>query len=336
MNKQRLYWIFQIGGWSLYGVANLVTFSFSGRITNDFIFGEVFQVLYYLISTHIFRAFIKKFDWYNMAWHALIPRLILSAFILGVINSTINYLLLAKGISGAVSQYAGLIIVSMILYLLWSIIYFMFHYFESYRQALKREATLNEIELNNLKSQLNPHFIFNALNSIRALVDEDPDKSKSAITQLSNILRNSLTLDKSQLIDFEDEMSTVKDYLALETIRYEERLQTSVKLHPESAHYKIPPMMIQTLVENGIKHGVANLKKGGKVSVETDIDGGIFVIKIRNSGEFLNGADKSSGYGIVNTKKRLKLIYGDSASFSIINEAKNTVLTEIRIPENIR
>jgi len=149
-----------------------------------------------------------------MAWITLIPRLILSAFGLGVINSTINYLLLAREISGTVSQYVALIIISMILYLLWLIIYFMVYYFESYRLSLKREAALHEIELNNLKSQLNPHFIFNALNSIRALVDEDPDKSKSAITQLSNILRNLLTLDKSQLIDLEDEMSTVKDYLA--------------------------------------------------------------------------------------------------------------------------
>jgi len=93
-------------------------------------------------------------------------------------------------------------------------------------------------------------------------------------------------------------------------------------------------MMIQTLVENGIKHGVANLKKGGKISIETDLDGEIFVIRIRNSGEYLNGAIKSNGYGLENTMKRLKLIYGDAASLSISNEAKNTVLTEIRIPEN--
>ncbi len=223
----------------------------------------------------------------------------------------------------------------MIVYFLWVLIYFMFHYFESYRKSLQYEATMNEIELNNLKSQLNPHFIFNALNSIRALVDENPVKSKDAITQLSNILRNSLALDKKRLVDFNDEIRTVKDYLALETIRFEERLKTDLQIHPSSEMYKVPPMMIQTLVENGIKHGVSNLKKGGKIELSTDVADSMFIIRIRNSGRYLNGKTKTMGYGLDNTRKRLKLIYGDSATFYIDNEDKNTVLTEIRIPEYV-
>ena len=114
---------------------------------------------------------------------------------------------------------------------------------------------------NLLKSQLNPHFIFNALNSIRALVDENPGKSKNAITQLSNILRNSLQIDKNRLTSFTDEMKTVQDYLELESIRFEERLEVDIKLHPNSDQFQIPPLMIQTLVENSIKHGISNLKE---------------------------------------------------------------------------
>src|SRR5690606_9097471 len=138
---------------------------------------------------------------------------------------------------------------------IWTMIYLTFHYFERYNKSLKYEAAAREIELSNLRSQLNPHFIFNALNSIRALVDEDPAKSKEAITQLSGILRNSLMVDRQRLVAFSDEVNTVQDYLALESIRYEERLETRLDLDPQSAKYLIPPLMIQTLVENGIKHG---------------------------------------------------------------------------------
>ena len=126
-----------------------------------------------------------------------------------------------------------------------------------------------EIELNNLKSQLNPHFIFNALNSIRALVDENPSKSKQAINQLSNILRNSLASDKKGLTKFEDEIKIVKDYLGLESIRFEERLKTEFEIHPESQKFLVPPLMIQTLVENGIKHGISKLTPGGVIQLKT-------------------------------------------------------------------
>ncbi len=109
----------------------------------------------------------------------------------------------------------------MILYFLCSLIYFMYHYVESYNTSLKYDAAINEIKLNRLKAHINPHFIFNALNSIRALVNENPEKAKNAITQLSNILRNSLIMDNQKLIKFNDEIKTVKDYLELEIMRFE-------------------------------------------------------------------------------------------------------------------
>ncbi|MEL7148374.1 MAG: histidine kinase, partial [Bacteroidota bacterium] len=222
------------------------------------------------------------------------------------------------------------------LYLLWIIIYFIFHIFDRTNKALQYEAAINEFELNNLKTQLNPHFIFNSLNSIRALVDEDPKKSKQAITQLSNILRNSLILDKKKLISFEEELNTVKDYLELESVRYEERLDVQYDIAPESMDFNIPPMMIQTLVENGIKHGVSQLTKGGSVEIRTHIHNHTLVIQIRNSGQYVNGKNKShTGIGLKNTIKRLDLIYSDQASFSIENENSDTVLTQIVIPETI-
>lgn len=228
------------------------------------------------------------------------------------------------------------LLATVIVYFVWTLFYFIYHYFERYNAALKYEALKNEIELNNLKSQLNPHFIFNALNSIRALVDENPGKSKDAITQLSSILRSSLVINKSKLTSFKEEIHTVRDYLNLETIRFEERLTTEFNIDPESKNFAVPPLMIQTLVENGIKHGISQLKKGGVISLETQVKDSVLCIKIRNNGQLMpkkfNGA---KGLGIENTKQRLKLIYGNRAKFSIYNEDDNTVLTELNLPQNI-
>ena len=222
------------------------------------------------------------------------------------------------------------------IYFIWTLLYFIFHYFEKYNAALKYEALKNEIELNNLKSQLNPHFIFNALNSIRALVDENPVKSKEAITQLSSILRSSLVINRNKLTRFEDELHTVQDYLDLETIRFEERLRTRFEIDPKSKHFTVPPLMIQTLVENGIKHGISKLQRGGEISVSTEVKDSILNIQIRNNGQLphqrLNG---TKGFGVANTKQRLKLLYGNKATFKIENEDENTVLTEIRIPQHM-
>jgi LytS/YehU family sensor histidine kinase len=214
------------------------------------------------------------------------------------------------------------------------VLYFTFHYFDQYNKGLKYEASMVQIELNNLKSQLNPHFIYNALNSIRALVDENPLKSKQAINQLSTILRSSLASDKKGLTKFADELKIVRDYLGLEGIRFEERLKAEFEIDPDSNRFYVPPLMIQTLVENGIKHGISRLTEGGVIQLQTVVDRDRLKIRIRNSGRLVNGERSGmSGIGLKNTVQRLKLIYGDEASFRIVNEKDNFVLTEIIIPQ---
>ena len=226
----------------------------------------------------------------------------------------------------------GLSLVYAFFFFLWSVFYFIYNYFERYNKSLKMEASIKQIELSNLKSQLNPHFIFNALNSIRALVDENPEKSKLAINQLASILRNSLVTEKKGLTKFGDELKVVRDYLGLESIRFEERLRIELEIDPNSRNFLVPPLMIQTLVENGVKHGISKLTEGGLIQLKTKVEKGKLNINIRNSGQYHINSNKRRGLGLVNTAQRLKLLYGNEAHFAISNENDNFVLTEITIP----
>lgn len=299
--------------------------------------------LLFLISHFGIRAISRKHAWVEKDFGRNIPRVIGLVLIAALFTS-----LLVRAIGFAfqrpefntdlITQTLFDALAFLILYAIWTTIYFLYHYLEGYNRSLKYEAAMNEMHLNQLKAQLNPHFIFNALNSMRALVDEEPAKAKVAITQLSNILRNSLIMDKKRIIGFDDELSTVKDYLALESIRFEERLQIKFGIAPGSERFDIPPMMIQTLVENAIKHGVSNLIAGGLVELSTRIDKSKLIIIIRNSGQLQIGKKqkkKGGGYGLANTKERLKLIYSGEASFRIYNENDKFVVTEIKIPQRI-
>ena len=342
ISKRRAYWILQLFGWFAYAMINIFLLFVAESVSMNKSILFFILSAYYLLSTHFFRHVILKNGWLELTLIRLLPRVLLFTFtlavstylfqiILATLLKTINY----ENDLELLAMF-GTLFASMILYILWAAIYFIFHYFERYNASLKYDAIIYEIELNKLKSQLNPHFIFNALNSIRALIDEDPQKSKQAITQLSNILRNSLIMNKRKLIDFKDEMKTVMDYLDLEAIRLEERLKVEIDISRAAESYQIPPLMIQTLVENGIKHGVATLTQGGAIGLKAWEEGDYLKIQIRNSGQYINGTEViNTGYGIENTQQRLNLIFGKSASFKIGNENDNTVLTEIVIPQNI-
>jgi two-component system LytT family sensor kinase len=343
-NKRRLYWILQLSGWSAYAFLQVMF----NAIASEQGFGLkrsmffVSEALLCLLITHLFRLYMKNRKWISLKVSQLIPRVLLASALMGVVIyfTRIPVGFLTDGASAietafSPDQILGLSAVYMIFFFLWSVFYFTYHYIEQYNKSLKYEASMIEIELNNLKSQLNPHFIFNALNSIRALVDENPSKSKQAINQLSNILRNSLAFEKKGLTKFDDELKIVRDYLSLESVRFEERLKTDIQIDPDSSNFRVPPFMIQTLVENGIKHGISRLKEGGMIQLRTVVEKNRLKIFIRNSGSLVNGTrrGKNTGLGIMNTVHRLKLLYGDEASFRIVNENDNFVLTEIEIPQ---
>jgi len=340
--KRRLYWTLQIIIWVSYALLQIIVYSIERDIPARRIIFFIIEALLCFGVTHVFRFVVNKLKWLNLSVPKMIPRVLASVVVMGF---AIYFLRVPPSIALDVvnvqrlafdpKEILGFGLWYVFLMFIWTLFYFTYHYIERYNKSLRYEASMIEIELNNLKNQLNPHFIFNALNSIRALVDENPNKSKQAINQLSNILRNSLTFEKKGLTKFDDEMKIVNDYLGLESIRFEERLKTEIEIHPGSNSFLVPPFMIQTLVENGIKHGISKLTQGGIIQVKTLLDRNRLKIQIRNSGHMINGAKrtKSGGTGIANTKHRLKLLYGEEASFRIVNENNNFVLTEIIIPQ---
>jgi LytS/YehU family sensor histidine kinase len=217
----------------------------------------------------------------------------------------------------------------------WNSIYFMYHYVMKSRKqqmdTLQLEALVKALELKTIKAHINPHFIFNALNSIRALIDENPQRARAAITELSNILRSSLSADKSETVSFKEELKIVKDYLALENMRFEDRLQVEYDVAEESLNQQVPPMMLQTLVENAIKHGISKQVKGGIVKITSGLNGNLHQLSVQNTGH-LNGAASQNGFGLSSTQDRLSLLYGDKAKFEIRQLNPTVVEARVTIP----
>ncbi len=221
------------------------------------------------------------------------------------------------------------------LILVWVSIYYVWHYVElgtkSEIQKIRLESLVKELELKTIKSHINPHFIFNALNSIRALVDENPERARTAITELSNILRSSMLAEKLETVPFEKELNIVKDYLALEHIRFEDRLQVSYDIDEDTLDQPVPPMMLQTLVENAIKHGIGKQKNGGLIKVISDYRDNHHELVVQNTGQ-LNGNPSSDGFGINSTHNRLKLLFGAKATFSIKDLSDSMVEAKVIMP----
>lgn len=227
------------------------------------------------------------------------------------------------------------IFITLILATLWLLIYIVWHYIEKEKNdqfdKLKLETLVKELELKTIKSHINPHFIFNALNSIRALVDENPTRARTAITELSNILRSSMHAEKLETVPLHRELDIVNDYLALEQMRFEERLQVKYEIDEDTLDQPVPPMMLQTLVENAIKHGISKQINGGSITIKSLFTKDHHEICVVNSGQ-LTGNTNGDGFGLKSTQDRLNLLYQDKASFHIRNIDGNMVESKIIMP----
>ncbi len=337
-----IYWVSQLIGWGVFTFINILALISMNQATQPQIAYITLLGIQGLVYTHLFKTYIQHRHWLQLKLGKLISRVtianvIIAMLMMAVAHGVRVYLGYESRIQPAILVPLFEFVNVFLTVLLWSSIYFTLHYFKSYEKTeierLVWEAAVKDFELKTLKSQLNPHFMFNALNSIRALVAEDPGKSQSAITQLSNIFRYSLNADRTETVPLEDEIRTVVDYLSLEKIRYEERLRFEIDVDPVAKNNAIPPMMIQTLVENGIKHGISKIAAGGEIIVRVARKNDMLVISILNSGNFDRDEYlQTKGNGIANTKQRLHLLYGDKATFSINNTDNNFVRADITLP----
>ena len=350
-NKTILYWTCQIGGWLFYGLSTLFFYfiylqsvpkkEYTG--SQRFFVRLLIEIILGIIFTHILKATVFK-KWLraplkNKNWFLLIASVLLISYLYSLGNSIlVDYLhlynpsktkltILYRSLY-TLTNYSPIII-------LWVCIYYVWHYIEinttSEIDKIRLESTVKDLELRTIKSHINPHFIFNALNSIRALVDENPERARTAITELSNILRSSMQVEKVETAPMERELNIVKDYLALEHIRFEDRLKVEYHINEDTLDQPVPPMMLQTLVENAIKHGISKHKDGGLVKITSNFSDTHHQLTIENTGN-LNGNYNTEGFGIASTQNRLKLLYGKQATFELKDMGNNLVQAKVSIP----
>jgi two-component system LytT family sensor kinase len=221
-----------------------------------------------------------------------------------------------------------------VIFCIWNIIYFGFHYFQNYKRSeidsLRYLAASKETQLMSLKAQLNPHFIFNCMNSIRALIDEDPMKAKDSVTRLSTILRSTLLLNKRKEISVKEELELVSNFLDLEHIRYEDRLNYTIEADSEINDCLLPPFIIQSQVENAIKHGISSIPGKGFIRVEVFQEEERLRIVVSNTGK-LSNKEPLTGVGFRNSIQRLDLLYGNQSNI-LIREEGDLVVVDIHLP----
>ena len=281
--------------------------------------------------THGLRWSIKRLGWLALPPAAFTIRIMAATLLI----ATASYLL-TLALSQAVydapvapiaaafyqkltlgGQLRNLFIIILAVHAAWVAIYLAFamqrrRYLAELRQAQLGEA-LQAAELRLLKSQLNPHFLFNALNGLRSLIADEPGRARDAVTQLSRTLRYTLASGEEDLVSLERELEMVDDYLALESLRLAERLRVERDIAPAARTARIPAMLLQTLVENAIKHGIAPLKEGGTLRIQARVVGNDLVVQVTIRGRDEHGDDRTKALGLRNSSERLRLLFGARA-----------------------
>jgi hypothetical protein len=357
--KERLYVLCQAGGWVFFLVLQVVFIALfrdrsviSKSTPMELNLSLVRIIAEGLLITHYVRIYLTRWGWKELGWRPLVPRIILMSLAMSVLWTAVGYtvdfgllridppvryplwLLMATSmINGAIMMLG------------WLCIYFFYHLFERLNrlqlEQLRLAASVKEAELRTLKSQVNPHFLFNSLNSLRALIDEDAPRAREAVTRLANMLRYSLQSGQLETVPFEDELRIVEDYLALEQIRHENRLRVRWDIAADVRLLHVPPMLLQTLVENAVKYGIGPRRAGGELVITARLDGAVLNIRVTNPGDFTDPASSaaaragsSTGVGLRNASERLRLLYGNLATLTLLAEPAGCVTADVLIPLN--
>lgn len=353
--KERLYVVCQASGWIFFALVQVffaLTFSPNYVDPVKLSMGCLRVITMGILLTHYIRPRLAAWGWKDFGWRELLPRILLLGFILSLVWCTLGYafeygllgqhnkspypisvLFVTSWVNGGVVMNA------------WLLAYFFYHIFERLNRLqvgqLQLAASVKEAELRALKSQVNPHFLFNSLNSLRALIEEDAPRARESVTRLANMLRYSLQSGQLETVPFEEEIRIVEDYLALEHIRHEDRLRVRWDIPAEARLLSVPPMILQTLVENAVKYGIGTRREGGEIGISARIDGATLNIRVTNPGDLSAPASpaaaragSSTGVGLRNASERLKLLFGDRAALNLLAEPAGCVTADVVIPLN--
>ncbi len=349
--KSIAYWVLQLGVWGSY---------FWWQASGEVIFASVPWTkaatvwgsfcLSGIALTQLLRVQSKRKAWLALPAGALLRRAIASALILAVLGFAV-IVVVSSAIYG--SPVAAMLqtfyrrlpvsnrifnefLLSLSVYVTWVAAYFgvttiRHRYQVELRQAKLAEA-LRAAELRLLESQLNPHFLFNALNGVRALIADEPARAQDALTQLARTLRYTLAAGREQLVSLGQELEMTDDYLALESLRLADRLRVVREIEPEAAQARIPVMLLQTLVENAIKHGIAPLREGGVVRIAACMTATELTIEVENPRPPGEARPPTiGGVGLKNAAERLRLLFGAAASLELDLSDRNRARTTVRI-----
>lgn len=230
------------------------------------------------------------------------------------------------------------------IYFCWSLLYIGIKFYRAMQNSSKRElnaiALAHQAQLKMLRYQLNPHFLFNTLNAISTLIlKKDNETANEMVSRLSNFLRYSLDNDPLQKVTLDQEITTLKLYLCIEKVRFEDRLLLDFNVDKEASRALIPSLILQPLVENSIKYAVAKSETTGKISLNAKVFANELLIELKDDGpgvDLINGdLPKGRGVGIANTKQRLEELYEEKHSFTITNIKPTGLQVSIRLPYEV-
>ncbi len=199
------------------------------------------------------------------------------------------------------------------------------------RQALEAQVAAREAELKALRAQMDPHFLFNALNSVSALVGTDPQGARRMCEQLAGFLRGSLELDRAERIPLAKELALVHAYLQIERVRFGDRLRFVSEIDEAAATIEVPPLLLQPLVENALKHGIAHLVDGGTVTVQAKRRGGTVYLVVDNPTDPDRPPSPGVALGLENVRRRMQATYGERA-LVVVDQKPQRFRVELRIP----
>jgi two-component system, LytTR family, sensor kinase len=337
------YRTFQFLGWGFFAGLNIYIAIILNELSLPIFWMDILLAFTGFACTHMYRRVIITYKWNYFSTEKLLVHVFFGIGILTILFNAIYFLFIETCqyfnlLPSSIGIHFGTLISVFMLFALWSVFYFAWHYIERNRsmliERLQLESNMKDLEIKTIKANLQPHFIFNSLNSIRALIDENPILAREAITKISRILRQSIS--QQEAVDtLENELQLVDDYLDLEKIRFEERLVFSKQIDARTSTIPIPTMMLQTIVENAIKHGISKLEQGGNIHLLTALNDDVLHIQVLNSGSLkqINTAETSLGFGLSSTKQRLHLLYKHDATFNI-EEKDNQVIVDIYIKQN--